>query len=386
MSRLSLALFPVAGLIVLVTACETLPAKIDESATVDQYLAQGRYRAACVGLESRDEEIVTYTAQRLVDYGHMKDARECLCAGLYDPKRHKVNLPAGIGVDGSGRDDLAECMKPAIDDSQLTNEARTNAVRILGGIGSSKSYDLLVDLMKNDGDEAVRALAAGSLRQAKSATGDLVTAMQSDKAASVRASAATSLDGHKGDEVEEALTKAALEDAEGTVRAAALAVLAKGKRNSRIDDMLCTAMMQDESADVRTAAVKAYHGTKRKDAIDCLGKRLLTEEESPEVRQAAMDALKASPNDAVNDYLCKAIGPIVKRHIENRVPTADADTSGTHIVKAQNDRDWEKSYQCVSAALGQGGYSCAGKWYLTNWYNALGGERPLPTCEGMSQG
>lgn len=382
MFRLPLAICAVATTLLLTAGCETLPSTIDESATVDQYLAQQRYRSACVGLQSRDEEIQTYTAQRLVEYPHIKDARDCLCAGVYDPARHTITLAVGKGLEGSDRDDLAECLAPALDDDQLTEEARTNAVMIIGDIGSSKSYGALSELMKNDPDPDIRALAAKGLRASRSSTADLVAAMSGDKEAQVRAAAASSLAGHKGDEVEDALTKAALEDEDGDVRAAALGVLADGKRTGKVHDMLCTAMMEDESAAVRTAAVKAYHGTKRKAAIDCLEKRILTEEESPLVRQALMDALKASPSDAVKPVLCKAV-PVIARHIDTQVPDGDKDTSGTHIMKAQNDRDWEASFDCAGKALAQGGYTCAGKWYLTNWYNTLGGSRPLPTCPGL---
>ena len=64
------------------------------------------------------------------------------------------------------------------------------------------------------------------------------------------------------------------------------------------------------------------------------------------------------------------------------MPDTDNDASGTHIMKAQNDRDWESSYQCVSKAMGAGGLTCTGRWYLTNWYNVLGGNKALPMCPG----
>lgn len=361
--------------------CEQLPAKIDESATVDQYLAQQRYRAACVGLESQDPEIKTYTAQRMSEYGHVKDARECLCAGLYDTKRHTIDTDVGRGIEGSDRDDLADCLVPALTDDKLTDEARTNAVRILGDIGAKNAYETLAELAKNDGDEEIRAIAVAALRASRASTEDIIAILKSDKSGAVRAGAASALEGHKGDEVQEALIETALNDEDGNARAAALAVLAKGKRSSKIDDMLCTAMMEDESAAVRTSAVKAYHGTKRKKAIDCLEKRIMTPEESPEVRQALMDALKASPNDAVKPVLCNAV-PVIARHIKGEPPDSDNDASGTHIMKAQNDRDWEGSYACVQKAMGASGLSCEGRWYLTNWYNVLGGNKALPMCPG----
>ena len=383
MLRIALAL-PIAASLLFFTACEQLPATIDESAQVDQYLAQKRYRAACVGLQSRDDEIVTYAAQRLVEYPHIKDATECLCTALYDDQRHEVGLPAGKGTEGSGRNDLAACVQPGLSDTVLTDERRQNLVQVLADLGAADAYGILADLMQNDADPEIRARAASGLRPARSQAEALVTSMQTDASPEVRAAAASALDGHKGDEVAAALTAAALEDEDGGVRAAAMAVMAKGKRSSRTHDMLCTAMNEDEDARVRTAAVKAYHGTKRKASLDCVGRRLVEEEESATVRQAAMDALKASPSDHVKPLLCQAVAPVVRRYIDNQIPNSDNDASGTHIMKAQNDRDWEASYACVSKALGQGGYTCGGRWYLINWYNNLGGNRKLPDCPGLS--
>ena len=371
----------IGALLLFNTACEQLPARVDDSASVDSFLAQGRYRAACVGLKSQDDEIVTYTAQRLASYLHNKDARECLCNKLYDPIRHEVSLAAGIGVEGTKAEVLAECVRPAMDDAVLVDARRLNAVRVLGGIGAKNSTDILVGMMKTDSDDVLRALAAESLRYSKAATDALLDVVEADGVAEVRAAAAGALLGHKGDRLEEVLNEAARSDADGTVRAQALVVLAKGKRNSKVDALLCTAMLEDEDPEVREAAVKSYHGTKRKKAIDCVAKVLMEGDDSAAVRQTAMDTLKASPSEHVGKVLCAAVHPIVSKYVETTLPTP---TNGTDIMKAQNDRDFEESYNCVQKAMGKGGYTCEGRYYLTNWYNNLGGNKALPPCPGLA--
>ena len=102
MSR-RLRLASLVALLAAAIGCEQLPARIDESAVVDQYLVQGRYAAACVALESKDPEIASYGAKRIADYPHIKEARDCLCT-IYDDKRHQVNIPAAEGLSGTEHD------------------------------------------------------------------------------------------------------------------------------------------------------------------------------------------------------------------------------------------------------------------------------------------
>jgi hypothetical protein len=294
-----------------------------------------------------------------------------------------VSLAAGVGVEGSKADVLAQCVKPALDDEVLVDARRLNAVRVLGGIGAKSASVILVDLMQNDSDDELRALAAASLRSSKAATEALADVLEGDGVADVRAAAAGALDGHKGDRVEEVLDAAARGDADGSVRARALAVLAKGKRSAKVDALLCAAMLEDEDPSVREAAVHSYQGTKRKKAIDCVAKVLIDGDDSATVRQTAMDALKASPSEHVGKILCDAVHPVVSKYVETTLPTP---TNGTDIMKAQNDRDFEESYDCVQRAMGKGGYTCEGRYYLTNWYNNLGGNKALPPCPGLASG
>ena len=42
---------------------------------------------------------------------------------------------------------------------------------------------------------------------------------------------------------------------------------------------------------------------------------------------------------------------------------------------------WEGSFDCVKAALRQGGYSCFAKNYLGHWMKDLGGSAHAPLCD-----
>ena len=59
------------------------------------------------------------------------------------------------------------------------------------------------------------------------------------------------------------------------------------------------------------------------------------------------------------------------------------DVPGFNIIETQNNRDWERSYECVEKALEQGGYSCYARNHLGHWFNELGGSASTPWCEGM---
>jgi len=59
---------------------------------------------------------------------------------------------------------------------------------------------------------------------------------------------------------------------------------------------------------------------------------------------------------------------------------------GTDIIAAQNDRDFERSYECVArASASSGGYSCFGKKYVNGWFRELGGSTSVPKCPGYDE-
>ncbi len=56
---------------------------------------------------------------------------------------------------------------------------------------------------------------------------------------------------------------------------------------------------------------------------------------------------------------------------------------GTDIIRAQNTRDFEKSFECVQRAVrSSSGYSCYARAYTGHWLRELGGTAHVPRCPG----
>lgn len=371
-------LFPLwflAGLV----ACEIPPDAVRTSAEVDQFVMQKKYRSACVGLDSTDADVRRYTAEKLVALSHVKVANECLCSALYDGASASVDLEVAMGLAHSERDDLAECLAPALGDAGVDDATRARVVAALGQMEASGAYAAIRELLDHD-DAEVRARAVEALAPSREAQEALLAALTGDASPEVRAAAALALAGRKTDSVRVALTKAATDDSAGIVRGAALKTAAGIETSPTIDAMVCEALMEDEDEAVRLAAVEAMHGSKRLPSLRCLDKRMGEEESSGAVRQAVLDAVAASPNKEAADMLCRHIHPWSKMYIKDKVAP---DIEGHDIARAQNDRDFENSYDCVKRALSKGGLSCYARNYLGKWMNDLGGKAPTPWCPGM---
>ena len=371
-----IALLPV-GIAVL-TACEIPPRFVQTSAEVDAFILQKRYRSACVGLQASDEDVREHTARALEELPHVRLVNDCLCAALYDADTHQADPAVARGLAASERDDLAACLAPALDDPAITGPDRAAVVASLGAMEAAGAYEAIEGLLK-DPDPAVRANAAEALRPSKGAVGALIHTLAADDDPGVRAAAARALEGKRSDAVVKALVRAVQDDPDGAVRSAALTSAVASKAPSS-NDLVCRAMMDDADERVRLAAVKVFHGTKSRAALRCLDKRMSAQEDSGAVRQALLDAVKASPSDEAADMLCRHINGWSRRYIKDKVAP---DIEGHNIVRAQNDRDWERSYACVQAALRKGGLSCYARNYLGKWMNELGGKASTPWCPGM---
>ncbi len=376
----TLILAGVTGCLVILTACDLAPRFVKQSAEIDVFLSQRRWSSACVGLKMKgDDNLRTYTAERLVTYPHIKTTTDCLCAAVYDAEKHRFDAAVTAGLKGSERDDLAKCAIPALSDANITGKNRTELVRVLGDIEAKSAYESLEQLVAKDPDAATRAYAADALRPSAGSVPILLEALQKDDDAGVRAAAARSLSGRKDKLVEPVVVKAALDDPDGGVRAAALGAVVK-KRSAKTDDMVCKAMMEDPDERVRIEAVRSFQGTKRVSAIKCLEERIMTEEKSSGVRNALFKALSASPSDKAALVLCDAIGPVMRMYVVDQLQDM---TPGTNIIETQNNRDYERSFECVKKALSQGGYSCYARNHLGHWMNTLGGKASTPRCPGM---
>jgi hypothetical protein len=361
--------------------CEMPPRFVQSSSEVDTFVLQKKYRSACVGLDATEDSLREYTAEKLVELSHVKVVNECLCEALYDGERHEVDFAVAAGVAHSERDDLAACLAPALEDAAIDDEERARVVVALGALEASGAYAAIRGLLSHD-SPSVRAGAAAGLARSREAQDALLEAATSDEAPVVRAAAALALEGRKADSVRVGLSKLAREDADASVRAAALTTAAGLETSPTMDRMICDAMMSDDDEQVRLAAVKIWHGSKRLPALRCFDDRMSTEESSGAVRQAVLDAVAASPNKEAAAMLCRHINPWARMYIKDKVAP---DIEGHDIAGAQNDRDFEKSYDCVKSALGRGGLSCYARNYLGKWMNDLGGKAPTPWCPGMAR-
>lgn len=371
----------VAGALVLCSAlagCEVPPSVVHTSAEVDGYLLRKRYRSACVGLRAEDASVREYTATKLGELSHVSVATDCLCDALYDPDAHLANIPAALGLAELARDDLAACLAPALDDAEIRGTPRAQVVHALGATQAPAAFAAIAGLL-DDPDPEVRARAAEALRASKDATEALIDTLETDPAASVRAAAAAALAGRRAESVVDALVRSARDDADGEVRAASLAA-AFDTKAPKADDMVCKAMLDDPDERVRIAAIQKFHGAKKRSSLACLEARMKAEETSGAARQALLDAVKASPSDEAADMLCRHIHPWSKMYIKDKIAP---DIDGHNIARAQNDRDWERSYECVEKALAMGGLSCYARNYLGKWMNDLGGKAATPWCPGM---
>ena len=363
---------------ILLAACEVPPGAVKTSAEVDGFILKKRYRSACVGLVANDESLQEHTARALVSLSHVRVANECLCDALYDAEKHTVQFGVGAGLAASGRDDLAECLAPALHDEAIRGPQRARVVHTLGLMEAPGAYAAIGGLLA-DPDPEVRARAAEALRPSKDATEALCGALANDAEPSVRAAAARALSGRKVDAAIDALVASAARDPDGEVRAAALASAVETGAPAG-DDMVCAAMMDDPDERVRVSAIQQFHGAKSRSSLKCLDRRMTTPDESGAVRQALLDAVKASPSPEAADMLCRHINAWSRMYIRDKLAP---DIEGHNIARAQNDRDWERSYECVQRALSQGGLSCYAKNYLGKWMRDLGGNAPTPWCPGM---
>ncbi|RME25466.1 MAG: hypothetical protein D6798_08890 [Deltaproteobacteria bacterium] len=364
------------------TGCEITPSHVS-SADIDDALARRHYKTMCVGLEMRDDDVRRHAADRLEsiadndppDPKGLEIGRDCVCEHLVDD-RGELDLAIAEGLKGSQRDDMVGCLAEVAERPDLPNKAE--AVRALANTAAKVGRDGLARIAQDTATASeIRVAATQAIAGNADYRDVLLKLATQDSDPAVRAAAALGIAKFEGDDVIAALRKLATEDPEGSVRGAALAALKKARAEG-IDELLCTAMMEDESPEVRSRAILAFKGTKRPEAIRCLRTRAFTEEPDASVRGALLTVLKSSPSQDAADVLCDAIPAWVrwygKDDMPDVVPNAD-------IAKAQNDRDWERSYQCLQRAYSQrGSYSCYGKRYVGWWFKQVGGNGFVNKC------
>ena len=361
-------------LLLLTVGCEITPNFVDGK-DVDDAFARGSYKTMCVGLGMKDDDTREYTAEQLIK---VEDpiAVACLCEQIADEKTGWDHAIAQ-GLKGTQRDEIASCFAALVSKPDLPE--RLEAVVALANIPAKAARDVLAQVATAPGDAEVRARAVTAIG------GDVtyktqVFALTRDPEVAVRSAATTGISNYKDDaEAGEALKAIAANDADPAVRASALTGLRKTLKNDA-DPILCEAMMKDPEPEVRAAAVGTFRATKRKEALDCLRTRAMTYEESASVRSEVLAVLKSSPSADAKKILCDGIPFWVRSYLKEG---ASDKVPGTNIIEVQNDRDWEKSYECLQKAYrSSGGYSCYAKMEVGYWFNKVGGTVYVPNCPG----
>ncbi len=360
-------------LLLLSGACEITPAYVENS-DVDDAFARGNYKTVCVGLSMDNEAVRRYATTRLLAVDD-PIARECVCEhitrnGHWDPA-------VAEGLKGSDRDDMVGCLAELLDQPDVRD--REELVVALSRTAAPVARERLAKVAAEPGDPSTRARAIRTL----TGTGDpeklslLIDLLRSGDAPVLRAAAAAALVGQKEPRATAALEAAFHDDADGSVRIAALLTLRRlHAENAR--ELTCKAMLEDPDPQVRKEAISALRGTKSKKSIACLRDRALTEESEPQVREELLEVIKSSPRQEAADILCDAIPFWLRHYAKEDLPE---NLPGTNIVVAQNDRDWKNSYECFAKAYAKrSGYSCYGKQHIAYWFKEVGGKAFIPRC------
>ncbi len=338
---------------------------------LDKALASGDTPALCAGLRMKDDETRREAAEKLKDYGFDS---ACLCErlkrdGRWDP-------PVLSGLSGSKDAEKTGCAGTLLDDA--AGPERVALVTALLKLPTARAR--LATAAATEADPAVRAAAMAVYRGTKDpAEIALLTEMLAkDADPSVRAGAAGALLGQAT--AASALRSAVGSDPAANVRGAALETY-HSLHPADFDAVVCAALMADPEPAVRIAALSTLRATRDPEQLACLRQRATTAEPAPEARAALLRALGSSSAKEAADILCDAIPGWVKAYVKDAPPAEEDD-----ILKAQNDRDFERSYDCVQAAVRQsGGYTCAGRVYVTGYFRGLGGKSAMPGCAGGGQ-
>ena len=361
-------------ILLFLAACEMTPSYVDTK-DIEQAVARRSWGTVCKGLEMKEERIRRYATEQLWKAGATTEEMSCICDHIGTPEG-SWDPAIAEGLIGLKDDAIVGCFADLVKKTDLPK--RTEAVVALSQTSAPVARAALAEIAAAEGDVEARARAVEAIGGNPEYKDALMGLLGHDDKR-LRAAAATGLGGHKDKPIVNALIDLATKDKEGEVRAAAL-VAVKSSGASKAQDMVCEAMIADESPVVRMAAVKSFKGTKRESAIECLRKKAFTEESDAGVRDALLAVVKSSPRDSAAAILCDAIPYWMRTYVKTDIPDK---LPGTMIVKTQNDRDWERSYDCFEKAYRKSsGYSCFAKMHVGLWFREVGGKPYVPSCPG----
>jgi hypothetical protein len=357
-------------------ACDLLTPSHVEVPDIQEAMAVERYNVVCVGLDMKADDTRKFATEKLID---VEDpiAEECICSHIAD-KDKGWDMAVADGMKTTDRDELAKCFTELVRNPALPK--RGEAIGFLKSMPAPVARQTLADIAgdpQSTADDRVKAL--GAIAGSKSFADVMVALVESETDTDVRAAATAGLGGLKDRPIIKLLRTKATDDPEGAVRSAALRALKQSKVPDSTE-MMCKAMMEDDSPAVRIQAIGAFRGTKRAAAVKCLRERALTEEADSGVRQKLLDVLGSSPHKDAPTILCDAIPFWARTYLKEGMPDRVA---GTDIITAQNNRDFERSYECVQKAIRSSrGYSCYARAYTGHWMRKLGGTASVPRCPG----
>ncbi len=353
-------------LLALLLACDPpTPNFVDRTMIEDAYRRGDNY-IICAGLKMEDDSTRGIAAETLAT---LSTPESCLCDGL--TREGKWDMPIVRGLQKGTDDAHVGCAATLLDDPKQPE--RVELVNLLAKIKVPAVEARLMAAAKSDADPAVRGAAMAVVRPAKNPEAlALVTAALSDPEASVRAGAARAL---LGVDAAASQLQAAAADPDPSVRSAVLTSL-RGMPGVPFADYACPALRSDPDPGVRATAATAMKGSKDEGLMTCLRAHMLEPEEDALVRGAMLAALRGTSGPVAGSILCDAIPFWVHTYIGEDRPEREGTAD---IIFAQNDRDFENSYDCVQRALKAGGYrTCEQKFYVNDWFHELGGKNTAP--------
>ncbi len=353
-------------LLTLLLACDLPgPTYVDRKLVEDAY-HRGDEATVCVGLDMKEEKVRGYSAEILSTWS---EPSSCLCEKLN--KAGKWDAPVLKSLAKGEDDEHVGCAATLLDDPKVQD--RGELVKLLVGIKVPQVEARLKEAAKSDSDVAVRAVAMSVLKPEKDPDAlALLTTSLTDANPVIRAAAAQSLTGTQA--AKEALI-AATKDADGGVRGTAFASL-RTIKDVDYASLACPALRTDPDPSVRAAVAGAMKGTSNDALLACLREHMLEKEDDALVRTAMLATLHSTSNPKAADMLCEAIPFWVHTYIGEDHPQREGPSD---IIFAQNNRDMNRSYECVEKALKAGGYkTCEQKFYVNDWFHELGGKNSAP--------
>jgi HEAT repeat protein len=353
-------------LLALLLACDPpVPSFVDRKMIEDAYRRGDNY-IICAGLYMEEDSTRGIAAETLAT---LDSPEPCLCSGMV--RAGKWDLPVVRGLQKGTDDAHVGCAATLLDDPKLAD--RAELVNLLAKVKVPAVEARLMEAARSDADPAVRGAAMAVVRPAKNPEAlALVTSALADPEASVRAGAARAL---VGVDAAAAQLQAAAADPDPGVRAAVLTSL-RGMPGVAFADYACSALRKDPDPTVRAAAAAVMKGSKDEALMTCLREHMLTQEDDALVRTAMLGTLRGTSGPAAASILCDAIPFWVHTYIGEDHPEREGPAD---IIFAQNDRDFNNSYDCVQKALKAGGYrTCEQKFYVNDWFHELGGKNAAP--------